>query len=107
MEVGLTFLIIAVAVVGIWVVVEVKRLRHKLFAIFLIALILFGYLSVTFVFRDRALDYHSVSGLVEASGVYMSWLGSSFGNFKSITSHAIKLDWKGEENVSNETIRRE
>ena len=45
MAVGITLFIVAVLVIGIYLLVEVKRLRHKMFAIFLIVLILFTYIS--------------------------------------------------------------
>ncbi len=74
-------------------------MRHKIFAIFLIGLILFAYLSFTFVLKDKDIDYSSVSGLVDGTEIYFSWLGSIFGNAKTITTNAIKMDWN-----SNETI---
>ena len=100
MAIGVTLLIIAVLIVSIWVIIEIKRLKHKLFAIFLIALILFGYVSFAFVMKGHDLDLKSVPGLIDASKIYMSWLGSAFANMKSVTSYAVKKDWGAEENSS-------
>ncbi len=97
MEIGITVLVLAVLIIAIWIVIEMKRLKHKLFAIFLIGLILFGYFSFTFSLRGQDLDLKSVSGVMEASKIYLSWLGSSFGNMKTITSNAIKMDWRSNE----------
>ncbi len=94
MAVGVTLLIIAVLLIAIWVIFEVKRFKHKLFAIFLIGLILFTYLSFMAVLKGEDIDLKSTVGIKEAGSLYVSWLGSIFGNLKSITTHAIDMDWK-------------
>lgn len=94
MAIGVTLLVIAVLLIAIWVIFEVKRFRHKLFAIFLIVLILFTYLSFTAVLKGKDVDIKTVSGLKEAGSLYVSWLGSIFGNLRSITTHAVDMDWK-------------
>ena len=99
MAIGMTLFIVAILIIAIWVVVEIRRFKHKLFAIFLIALILFGYLSFTISFKDRAVDLKTIEGLTTASKIYFSWLGSMFGNLKSVTSYAVKKDWDGNETV--------
>ena len=102
MEIGVTFLIIAGLIMSIWILIEIKRMKHKLFAIFLIVLILFVYVSMMVVFKGKELNYKSIGGLQEASTLYFSWLGSAFGNVKSITNNAIKMDWGGDEQPSPE-----
>jgi len=93
MAIGVVLLIIAVAVIFIWVSVELKRLKHKLFAIFLIGLIIIGYLSTFVAFRGQDIDLTTVSGLMHASGIYFSFLSSLAGNFVTITSNAVHMDW--------------
>ncbi|MEK6926730.1 MAG: hypothetical protein AABW50_05635 [Nanoarchaeota archaeon] len=97
MAIGATLFIVIALIILIWVFIEIKRFRHKFFAVFLVILILFTYLSFTLVLKGKNVDWKSPSGMVEASKLYFSWLGSLFGNAKSITSHAISLDWKGNE----------
>ena len=70
-----------------------------MFATLLIALILFGYFSFTISFKDRTVDLKTVEGLMSASKIYFSWLGSVFGNLKSITTYAVKKDWNGNETI--------
>jgi len=101
MPIGITLLIISVLIVAIWVIVELRRFKHKLFAIFLIGLILFGYFSFTFSLKGQNIDFKTVPGILEASKLYFSWIGSAFGNIKSIATNAIKMDWR-----SNETVVR-
>ncbi len=102
MVIGVTFVVLSVLVAVIWVTIEMKRLKHKLFAIFLISLILFGYISFTFVLKGQDLDLKSVSGMVTAGKIYTSWLGSVFSNMKSITAYAVKKDWAVNESVNAE-----
>ena len=93
MAVGVVFFIIAILVVAIWVIIEAKRLRHKIFAIFLIALIIFSYVSTSFIFKGQDIDLKTIPGVIIASKIYFSWLGSVFNNLKQITTKAIKMDW--------------
>jgi len=93
MELKLVFILVLILIVFIWVFIEFKRMKHKIFAIFLIALILFFYFSMTYVFKGKNVDFKSFSGLREANSLYMSWLASAFGNVKSITNNIIKMNW--------------
>lgn len=97
-EVGITLFIVAVLIIAIWVIIEIKRLRHKVFAIFLIALILFTYISFSVTLKGQDIDFRSASGLLSATKLYFSWLVSIFTNLKSITTQAIHMDW-----ISNKT----
>ena len=95
--IGTAVIILAALVVFIYVLIEVKRLRHKVFALFLIALLIFSYISFSLVIKGRNIDFASVGGLTTATKLYFSWLGSVFGNMKSLTTNAIRMDWKGNE----------
>ena len=97
MVVGITLFIVAVLIIAIWGVIEIKRFKHKLFAIFLIVLILFTYLSFTITLRGQEIDYTTISGMMTATKLYFSWLVSIFGNLKTMTTHAIRMDWNGNE----------
>ncbi len=97
MAIGVTILIIAVLIIAIWVIIEMKRMRHKMFALFLIGLILFSYLSFTLVFKDKEINLTNIDGIRDAGGLYFSWFGTVFSNLKSITSNAIEMDWEKNE----------
>jgi len=92
---GMTFFIIAGLVILIWIIIGIKKMRHKIFAILLIALILLLYLNPSFIFRGQDIDFKSISGIQTVTKLSLSWLGSLFSSLKSITTNAIKLDWKG------------
>ncbi|MEK6828721.1 MAG: hypothetical protein AABY15_01235 [Nanoarchaeota archaeon] len=80
---------IAIAI-ALWMLVKITRFRHKILAIFVIALILFGYFSFNTAFKGQAVDLKDFRGLTEASAVYFSWLGSVFGNAQTITSRVVE-----------------
>lgn len=88
--------VLTIISIGIWVVIEIKRLKHKIFAVFLIILIIFSYVSFTIVAQDNEMDFTSVSGIVKATKIYFSWLGSTFENLKTITTNVFKLDWSAD-----------
>jgi len=97
----ITALIIVVALVAlIWIFVELKRFKHKVFAIFLVVLIVLSYVSFVAVFKDKNIDWREPSELKRASLLYFSWLGSVFQNLKSITTHAIDLEWSAQNQSS-------
>jgi|TARA_Y100000034_G_scaffold122543_1_gene168131 glucan phosphoethanolaminetransferase (alkaline phosphatase superfamily) len=91
---GTGILILSAVIILIWVVIEIKRFKHKIFAIFLMILIIFLYFGVIVVFQDRNVDFDSYSGMIDATKIYFSWLSSVFGNFKTMTAGAIQLDWR-------------
>ena len=102
MAIGTTLIVIGVLVAAIWLIIEIKRFKHKIFAVLLIALILFTYISFVSVIKGKDLDLKSIEGIKSAGTLYMSWLGGIFSNFKTITNNAINMDWKFNENETSE-----
>jgi len=100
MVIGTALFVIIILVVAIWVILEFKRFRHKLLAIFLIALVVFTYFTFTSVLKKNDVDVKTVKGLVTGSKLYFLWLGSVFSNLKTITTQAIHMDWKSTTNSS-------
>ena len=101
MALGITFFIIAFLVIAIWLIIEFKRLKHKLLAFFLIGLIIFTYISFTISLKGHDIDFTSVSGIMDAGKLYFSWLGGVFVNFRSITTYAFKQEWnKADTNIT-------
>lgn len=94
MVVGVAVFVVGILIVVVWLLVEMKRMRHKIFAIFLIALILFTYLSFYVALKGKDINYTTLGGWTQAGKLYFNWLGGMFGNMKSITGYAVKMDWK-------------
>mgnify|MGYP001612662498 CR=1 FL=1 len=103
MAIGVVLLVIVILVVLIWLLMEFKQFRHKIWAVFLIALILFTYFSFTTVLKGKDIDLKSVSGLTQATKLYFSWLGSAFANVKTITTNAIHMDWRNTNKTSSDS----
>lgn len=95
MSIGVTVFILAGLIAAIWILIEIKRMKHKLFAIFLIALVLFVYFSFTAATNGKEINFKSIDGIKNIVQVYFSWLGGFFSNLKTITSNAIHMNWKG------------
>ena len=91
--IGTLIFVVAFLIIAIWIIIEIKRMKHKIFAIFLIGLILFLFLSVSAVFKDQQIDLTNVSGISDAAKVYFAWLTSAFSNIKEITANVIRMDW--------------
>jgi len=101
-----TSLLIAIALIAvIWIFVELKRFKHKMLAVLLIGLVITVYFSFTFVIKDQNINFKTVEGIKTATGIYFSWIGSLFTNFKTITSNAINLEWKVNNETEKETAR--
>jgi len=101
MAIGVTLFVIIAAVVLIYILVEFKRLRHKAFAVLLIGLILFSYISAAIIFKDQDVDLKSVPGIIAASRLYFSWIGNVFYNMKDITANAVKMDWGSNKSIED------
>lgn len=86
-------ILVLVLIVGIWLIIEFKRFRHKLLAVFLIVLILFTYFSFSAVIKGKNLDLKTSEGIKEAGNLYLLWLGNIFKNVKVVTSNAINMSW--------------
>ena len=94
-------LIIILAVIVIWLLAEFKRFRHRAWVVFLILLILFSYFGFMMSIKGKGLDLTTANGIQTGGKLYFAWLGTVFQNTKSITAHAVKLDWKGENATIN------
>ncbi|MEK6833561.1 MAG: hypothetical protein AABY32_05950, partial [Nanoarchaeota archaeon] len=87
-------ILVLVLVVAIWLIIEFKRFRHKILAVFLILLILFTYFSFSAVIKGKDLDLKTFDGMKEAGKMYFLWIGNMFKNVKTVTTNAINMSWK-------------
>jgi hypothetical protein len=97
--------LVVVLVIAIWLIIEFKRFRHKILAVFLILLIVFTYLSFSSVIKGKELDLKTFDGMKQAGKLYFVWLGNAFNNVKVVTSNVISMDWKGNESERNITSK--
>lgn len=89
------FFFIAALVLAVWFLFGFKRFKHRLLAIFLIVLILFSFFSFSVAFKGEEISIKNISDLGRIAKIYFSWLGNLFGNVKTLTGQAVKMDWQG------------
>jgi hypothetical protein len=98
-------ILVLVLVIAVWLIIEFKRFRHKILAVFLVLLILFTYFSFSAVIKEKNLDLKTFEGVKEAGKIYVLWLGNAFKNVKSVTANAINMSWNTvESSVNNQTL---
>ncbi|MBI2057343.1 hypothetical protein HYT91_03755, partial [Candidatus Pacearchaeota archaeon] len=88
MGIAVTIIIIALVIALIWILVELRRFKHKFFAILLIAMILASYFGFVVTLKGKDINYKSIDGLQTVVKLYFIWIGSIFKNFKTITANA-------------------
>ncbi len=88
------WLIAALLIVGL-LIAKVRHMKHKFFAILLVLLVLFFYLTIPRVIDGKDVDLRTFDGIVLTTRLYFSWLVHSFGNLKELTGHAVAMDWVG------------
>ena len=102
-----TLVLIIVLVIAIWLIIEFKRFKHKILAVFLILFILFTYFSFALVIKGKDIDLKTFDGMKQAGQLYVLWVGNAFKNMKVVTSNVIDMNWKVNESLdSNKTLEK-
>jgi hypothetical protein len=94
--IGISWIILIVAVLAIFIVskfIHFRHIKHRITAIIIILLALFLYTSIAGVVNSHNIDLKTPSGVISAGRVYFLWLGQAFVNIKTITGDAIKMNW--------------
>ena len=86
--------IIALFIVGV-LVVKARHVKHRFFAILLVLLVLFFYLTVPRVIQGHDVDLKTFDGIILTVRLYFAWLVHAFGNFQELTGKAVGMDWVG------------
>ena len=73
-----------------------------------LALYLFIFLMITvgYVYMSYDVELKSVKDVFNFGGVYFSWLGSIFHNFRSITGDVTQKDWSIKNVTDGGTLRQ-
>jgi hypothetical protein len=85
----------------VWVAISFRKIKHKIFALLFISMLLLAYLSFNY-----AVDYDKVdvSSLKNAGKIYVNYLSLVVGNFFTITGYVVNLDWSLNSSVENLNI---
>ena len=95
MAIGFTAILITITIIVILILVRVKKLKHEIIAVFMIALLLFGVFSFTLAFKGQNVSIKDMPGLENAAKIYFLWFGNAVDNVKIITTNAIHMNWQG------------
>jgi len=87
------WLIVIILVILAFVFLRMSHARRRTTLILLIVFLVFVYFTASHVFKQYDIDWKSASGLSKGAKVYFAWLGGAFGNLRTLTSNAIKMDW--------------
>lgn len=95
-------LCVALAVLIVIKFISFRHLKHKIFAVLGILLLLFLYLTFTAIVSHNNLNLKTASGIFRAVKIYFSWFSLAFNNLKAITANAVNMDWIPEgKNISD------
>ena len=72
---------------------KARNMKHKSYAIFVMLFIIFLYVSGSLVIKKGGINVYSFNGLIQGIKLYFSWLGSLFGNLKTMSGEAVKMEW--------------
>lgn len=89
------WLVIGVLIVIALAFAKMRHVKHRTFAIFVVILLVFLYLSVSSVMKESTANLKSFTGWVSVGKTYFSWLANAGVNVKNVVGHAIKMDWAG------------
>lgn len=103
----MNWLIVIIFVVLILIFVKMRYLKHKIFVILMIILLLTIYLTASNVLSGYDINWKSVTGVEKAVKVYFVWLGGVFDNLKVMTGNAIKMDWGMKNKTATDKIVEE
>lgn len=101
----MNWILIVILVGLLFFLAKARYLKHKVYILLSIVLVLLFYISVSAAIAGHDIDLNSISGWESAGRIYFSWLGNALSNMKVIAGNAVKMDWKVE-NVTliNESI---
>jgi hypothetical protein len=92
---GSTVFYVALIAIGLWFALHLRKIKYRLVALFLIALFIFGWFSISSAFSGKDASLGNFKGVSEAAGIYFTWLGAALGNAQAITSGAAVNDSGG------------
>jgi len=89
-----------ILIVLLLIMLRAKRMQHKIYAIFMVVLIIFLYTTGSRIIAEHNIDIKTFDGMVIAGKLYFNWLGHVLANTKTLVGNALKMDW-----VGNSTIK--
>lgn len=86
----MNLILIGFMAIFVWITFSFKKMKHKIFALLLVSLLLLGYLSFTYSVNPEKVD---LSSFKNAGRIYVNYLGFVFNNVFTITGYVVNMDW--------------
>jgi len=90
----MNWIVIIALVIIAFFFLRMRHIKHKVFLIIAIFVLLFIYVTGSQLLSDQDVNWKSASDVGQVIKIYFSWLGSVTDNFKNIATNTIKMDWK-------------
>ena|SRR3989344_4255073 len=74
-------------------VIRFKYFKHHLTIVVFFVLIVLLLVSFVTIAKQNSFSIKEPSTYWKVTKVYFSWVGHAFGNLKTLTTNAIKMDW--------------
>jgi hypothetical protein len=97
----MNLILIGFTVIFVWITISFRKIKHKIFALLLVSLLLLGYLSFTYVVNPEKIE---LSTLKDAGKIYVNYLNLVFNNIFTISGYAVNLDWSLNSSVENRSF---
>ncbi len=96
-KMNLSFVWIAIfgALALLYVFSKITNKGQNAWSYIVVGLLLFLLITFVYIGSFPQVTLSSPSGIIQFGKLYVSWVGSIFTNFKTITGSAIQLDWLG------------
>ncbi len=86
----------------IFIFIKFIHMKHKIYAVLIVLLLLFLYVTAGQVISSNEIDVTSGEGVVQAATIYFKWMAHIFKNARVLAGNAIKMDWEGA--IKNTTL---
>ena len=103
----ISWVIIVLAFLGIYIATKLSHVRHKTFFIFLILIVFLICRAISIVNSNHDINLNTIDGAVSAGKLYLGWLGNTFQNFKTLTGKAVQMDWSSTNGTFLDKINEE
>ena len=89
----MNWILIAFVIIVLFVIFKSKEVKHRVFSIFILLLIVFVALTFSQIISQPGVNFYSFEGIMGAGKLYFIWLKHAFSNVVQLTGNAVKLDW--------------
>ncbi len=95
------FIVVGLISLGVWIFFEASNFKSKIYTTLILSILTFLLISAGFLFRGKDIDLSTSEGIVEATGIYFSFISIAIKNVFTVTANAINMEWAPEDPLTN------